>query len=265
MSHTQFIICFAPYLYFLLEAFKLLDHRPNPVPSRLCRPVTYIENLKNAQSSRQQPDTLKYQGQFKLVGQFIKTTASYDEQGRMIAIFSDDTNSLRPLSVSTTYTYAPASLTIDIHLISSGTKTQLVIPLNSRGLWDRAGLIYDADGYLVEDRKNGSVTRQIIEQGNIVRREIAQESDGRLIILERHEYDLTRPSVITVHPYSGEESRNLLVKSVITTYKLDGGQTSTRTIEYKYTFDGQGRPLSRFPVVDGQLVGELFEYWVSCR
>jgi len=186
-------------------------------------------------------ETITIDGKAIRIGEESRVIFTFDQQSRPVEL----TFKARSYNYSGTtyYLYEKNKLTVK-NLNSSGGEEVLIFPLNDRGLLESSK--YNTEGFAVEEGLSDYRTTNVIENGNIMRKETRDTTTGLLFSVVEYEYDLGRLNLPNVEPYKGRSSRNLVVKQTDNIYATDGQLSTSRVTNYHYTFDSSGRPAKRY-------------------
>lgn len=245
---TRIALLPACFILFL-DACTLQDHRPGP-QNPDCQLLSMTITSKTSYGPRLQKDEiLEVDGQQIPIGKERSYKYTFDEQNRLIeSHLLTYTGSFGDSRI--TFAYSPNWVTTNQYRFGSpGSEGEEKLPLNDQGLLAKPNLTYDAEGFLINDSSEYGPSKYFIENGNIVRIERYEiPSEGNAIVsVETYEFDLTKPGVPNTEPYKGKASKNLLTKRTMVLYDFHGTVVSaTYVSDYKYFFDGAGRPIRQY-------------------
>ncbi|GAB3900053.1 hypothetical protein GCM10028803_22250 [Larkinella knui] len=257
-------------LIVLLDACTLEDHQPSQQNPN-CQVLTMTVTNKSSFGPRLNKDELfEVDGQQVMIGKTNSYRYTFDEQGRLSeSLFITYTGSTA--YVRETLDYETDKITQKIYEFGSSVPSlETIIPLNAQGLLNEPGLVYNAEGYLVEDNRGLNPTKYTIDgNGNLILVENFLSPGGVLNYSQAYEYDLSKPNTPNPAPYRGKTSRNLPTKFVFKTYESNGDVKTATTSENNYLYDYAGHTIRSYN--SGKVAGDetisygVTDYDITCR
>jgi hypothetical protein len=249
-------------LLLLLDACMMEDHQPS-LQNPECQVLTFTVTNKLARSVipywQALDEPAELDGKTVMIGTTRTEKYTYDEQNRL-AEFYTVPNSLTLPSSKSTYYYEPG-------FMKGGYQD---IPLNEQGLvasnWSYT-LTYNSDGFLTKKETTGSIQEFTIVDGNLVTEKYSDKNTPAFVTYD-YEYDLSKLNVPNIAPQEGKTSKNLLTKMTTKSYdQPDSPPLFTTVYDYKYLFDGNGRPTRRYFLDTSQSVPYYIvaDYAYTCR
>jgi hypothetical protein len=173
----------------------------------------------------------------------VQIDYGYDSQGRITSETQTESG-LNSRTILTTYAYGPSSLERGYYLSEKGGITNRytgLSTLNSAGYIVSDSLInvssttyaYDANGYMIRQRKGNTLITREINNGNMVKQTTNNQT------YTTYSYDLTKPSQPAISNLLGKVSLNLLIREE--TVSTDFTGTRSNLTNYSYEFDSKGR------------------------
>ncbi|RRA97678.1 hypothetical protein [Larkinella rosea] len=193
----------------------------------------------------------------------------YDSQGRVSHYVTD--YFLERGAPTYDYAYEPGKIIEKYQNAGLTPVYTTTYTLNEYGLIPAKDVTYDKDGYEIERRflidyeGTTGYTKKTILDGNVVKTETKDKSGE---YFTTYEYDLTKPNLPNPLPFLGKKDRNLLIKTTTVYTKIADSSTSTNSsIEYRYTFDGDGKVIQKFAIstYDGKQNVSARSYKYKCQ